>query len=80
MRGWRTLALNLATGLAVIAAEMAGFLAGVDWAAALGPREALWLVVAVNLANIALRHLTRGPAGWCGRKGKCDEQQAEGGR
>lgn len=64
MRGWRTLAVNALTAAGIVALEALRFLGEVDWAAALGQRQALWIVVAVNLANIALRHVTGEPAGW----------------
>ncbi|WP_417770283.1 hypothetical protein [Stappia sp.] len=64
MRGWRTFAVNALTAAGVAALEALRFLGEVDWAAALGPHQALWIVVAVNLANIALRHITGAPAGW----------------
>ncbi|MBA4610932.1 hypothetical protein H1W37_04670 [Stappia taiwanensis] len=64
MRGWKTLVLNgLAAGAALLL-ECLHYLAGVDWTSHLGPQAALWVVIAFNLGNILLRHVTDGPAGW----------------
>ncbi|WP_349360087.1 hypothetical protein [Stappia sp.] len=64
MRGWRTLTLNALAAGAALALEVSRFLVGVDWAAHLPPATALWMLVLVNVANIALRHVTDRPAGW----------------
>ena len=64
MRGWRTLVVNGLTAAGIVSLEALRFLGEVDWASALGPHRALWIVVLVNLANIVLRHVTREPAGW----------------
>ncbi|MCA1297546.1 lysozyme [Stappia indica] len=64
MRGWKTLVLNgLAAGAALLL-ECLHYLAGVDWTSHLAPQSALWVVIALNLGNILLRHVTDGPAGW----------------
>jgi hypothetical protein len=64
MKGWRTFALNAFAAASIIVAEIMAMLAGVDWDAHLPRDVAIWIVVAVNIANIVLRHVTSGPAGW----------------
>ncbi|WP_029060256.1 hypothetical protein [Stappia stellulata] len=68
MHGWKTLLLNLAAAVGIIALEVLRYLADVDWSAHLSPPTALWLVVGVNVANIVLRHVTSGPPAW--RRGR----------
>ena len=68
MQGWRTFLLNGLAAASIIVLEIVTMLAGVDWQAHLPREMAIWIVVAVNIANIVLRHVTSGPAGW--RNGK----------
>ncbi|MHC5654268.1 hypothetical protein [Stappia sp.] len=68
MPGWKTFLLNALAALAVVLLEVLRMLAGIDWQAHLPGETAVWVIVAVNVANILLRHLTQGPAGWRGRR------------
>lgn len=70
MQGWRTLLVNAMAAMAVIGLEILHMLAGIDWQAHLPRDAAIWMVVAVNVANIVLRHVTQGPAGWRGGSGR----------
>lgn len=56
MKGFRTLALNLA--VAVV-----GVLIATDWTAITDPKTAGLIVTAVGVANTVLRFLTTGPVG-----------------
>ena len=56
MKGYRTLALNLA-------AAVGGVLMATDWTALADPRTAGLVVTGLGLANAALRFLTDGPVG-----------------
>ncbi|QDG78412.1 hypothetical protein [Labrenzia sp. PHM005] len=67
MRGWKTLVLNGAVGAAVVLLEMLTFLGAADWNAIMPPERAALVMLGIGLANIVLRHITSGPAGW--RKG-----------
>jgi hypothetical protein len=51
MKGWRTLALN-------VAVAAFGVLEAADWTALLGSDRAGWILVAIASANMALRTLT----------------------
>jgi hypothetical protein len=64
MRGWKTLLLNGGIGAAVVLLEMLTFLGAADWNAILPPDRAAVAVLGIGLANIVLRHVTSGPAGW----------------
>uniref|UniRef100_UPI003BA9CAEF hypothetical protein n=1 Tax=Stappia sp. TaxID=1870903 RepID=UPI003BA9CAEF len=64
MQGWRTFLLNALAAASIIVLEIVTMLVGVDWQAHLPREVAIWIVVAVNIANIVLRHVTSGPAGW----------------
>ncbi|WP_420411266.1 hypothetical protein [Roseibium sp.] len=70
MRGWKTLALNGAVGAAVVLLEMLTFLGAADWKAILPPERAALVMLGIGLANIVLRHVTSGPAGWRKDNGK----------
>lgn len=62
MKGWRTIALNVAVAAAMVfdyLAASAGLIGGVlD-----NPKHAAAVVLAVNVANILLRLITTGPVG-----------------
>ena len=64
MRGWKTLAFNGGLGLGAVAAEVLNYLGAVDWQTILPPERAGVAVLVVGAANILLRHVTEGPAGW----------------
>jgi hypothetical protein len=64
LRGWRTIILNLTIAIGFTIAEMLDYLAIVDWRDFIDPRWAPWVVVAINLMNIAIRQDTRGPSGY----------------
>lgn len=56
MKGWRTLAANLAvTGFGVLEAT--------DWTALMGSETAGWAVTGIGIANMVLRSLTTTPVG-----------------
>lgn len=56
MKGWRTLAINLA---------IAGFgvLEAADWTGLLGNPSAGWAVTGIGVANMVLRSITTTPVG-----------------
>ena len=56
MKGWRTLAVNLA---------VAGFgvLEATDWSGLLGSDSAGWAVTGIGIANMVLRSITTTPLG-----------------
>lgn len=56
MKGYRTLALNLA-------ASVVGVLIATDWTALATPASAGLIVTALGLANTVLRFFTDGPVG-----------------
>lgn len=64
MRGWKTLVLNLSIGSGVLLIELLTFLGAADWHAILPPDRAALVVLVLGFANILLRHITSGPAGW----------------
>lgn len=64
MRGWKTLLLNLVIGGGVLLVELLTFLGAADWYAVLPPERAALAVLGLGVANILLRHVTSGPAGW----------------
>ena len=64
MRGWKTLVLNGSAGLVILVLEVLSFLGTMDWHAVLSPERAPLAVLGLGLANIVLRHVTKGPAGW----------------
>ncbi len=68
MRGWKTLAVNLAIGGGVLVIELLTFFGAADWHSILPPDRATLVVLVLGVANILLRHVTSGPAGW--RRGK----------
>ena len=63
MKGYRTILINFALAALALAAEIASWLTTFDWAAWLPPQYALWVIVTVNVANIALRFVTTTPVG-----------------
>jgi len=63
MKGYRTILVNFALASLALAAEIASWLTAFDWAAWLPPQYALWVIVTVNVANIALRFATTTPVG-----------------
>ena len=66
MKGWRTLILNASAAGAALALEISSYLTSVEWNAYLPPSAALWALIAMNIANIVLRHITDRPAAWRG--------------
>lgn len=64
MRGWKTLVLNSVVGLGVVVLEILTFLNAADWHALLPPERAALVILGTGVANILLRHVTSGPAGW----------------
>ncbi len=63
MKGYRTILINFALATLALAAEIASWLTTFEWAAWLPPQYALWVIVTVNVANIALRFVTTTPVG-----------------
>jgi hypothetical protein len=59
----RTVFLNLAAALAVLAAEFVPVLIGVDWSLLASPARAALIVLALNALNVAMRLVTTGPVG-----------------
>lgn len=59
MKGWRTLAINLA---------IAGFgvLEAADWPGLLGSESAGWAITGIGIANMVLRSITTTPLGKSG--------------
>ncbi|WP_417667325.1 hypothetical protein [Roseibium sp.] len=64
MTGWKTLLFNSVLSLLAIGAEVAEQLALVEPGAVLPAGGGPLAVLAMGAANILLRHVTRGPAGW----------------
>lgn len=64
MTGWKTLVFNGSVSMAVLLAEILTYLSGLDWHLLLSPQHVPWVILALGLANILLRHVTSGPAGW----------------
>lgn len=56
MKGWRTLILNLAVAIF-------GVLEATDWTSLLGADKAGWAVLAIAMANMAMRTITTGQIG-----------------
>jgi hypothetical protein len=56
MKGWRTLAMNLAvTGFGVLEAT--------NWSGLLGSESAGWAMTGIGIANMVLRSITTTPIG-----------------
>ncbi len=64
MNGWKTLAFNGGIGLLALLGEVLAWLDLVDWQSMVPPQLLPHAVLVVVIANILLRHQTRGPAGW----------------
>jgi len=64
MNGWKTLVFNGGIGATAVVAEIIAHLNQTDLTKIL-PESSLPAAVAViGIANILLRHVTTGPAGW----------------
>ncbi|NBN62882.1 hypothetical protein [Pannonibacter tanglangensis] len=64
MSGWRTLLFNGGLGLAALIGQVLDQMSVIDWTAVLPPDWVPVVLFAVGVANVALRHVTTGPAGW----------------
>ncbi|WP_417684625.1 hypothetical protein [Roseibium sp.] len=64
MTGWKTLLFNTAIGLLALGAEVAENLSLVEPGTVVTASGGPLAVLAMGAANILLRHVTRGPAGW----------------
>lgn len=64
MEGWKTLVFNGAIGLLVIVKELVTYTSGFDWSAILPHQTAEMVILGLGIANILLRHVTVGSAGW----------------
>jgi hypothetical protein len=64
MPGWKTLLFNGGIGAAVLAGQLLSYFEAVDWSVLLPPDIAPYAVLGIGIANIVLRHVTGGPAGW----------------
>lgn len=65
-RAWnfsRTIFLNAASIVMLMAGDVLGFLIGLDWNTVLSPKAAFYMVAAVNIANIYLRTQTTAAVG-----------------
>jgi hypothetical protein len=58
LTGWRTVIINGLMAAGVVLGEILQFLVGFDWAAVFSPRQAVLIVLGVNVANIILRSIT----------------------
>lgn len=58
MKGYRTILINGAVALLPVAAEALRFLDAFNWQTYLEPKDALWAMLIVGLANIFLRRIT----------------------
>ncbi|MBO0345187.1 hypothetical protein [Roseibium limicola] len=66
MQGWKTFVFNGAMGFVAILAELMSYLTDLDWKQLVPPESAPYVVLSIGVANILLRHMTSGPAGWVG--------------
>lgn len=64
MEGWKTIIVNALLGSLALVAEVLTQLTDMDWKSVVPPDLAPYIIVAIALANIYLRHVTKGPAGW----------------
>ncbi|MTH96075.1 hypothetical protein [Roseibium sp. RKSG952] len=64
MTGWKTAAVNGGVVTAVVLAEIVGQFAALDWREFLPDGMAGVVIAGLGAANLVLRHVTRGPAGW----------------
>lgn len=64
MKGWKTLLFNGGIGVAALLGEVLAHLNGTDLTKILPEASVPAAVTLVGLANIVLRHVTTGPAGW----------------
>ncbi|GAA0784107.1 hypothetical protein E1180_09360 [Roseibium denhamense] len=64
MHGWKTLVFNGTVGLTALCAEVLSYLEAADWHSVLPEGQAALVIAALGFANILLRHVTTGPAGW----------------
>ena len=56
--GWRTIVLNGAIAIGFALAEILSYLAVVDWRSFIPEQYAPWVVVAINVLNIIMHHIT----------------------
>ncbi|MEP4031816.1 hypothetical protein [Roseibium polysiphoniae] len=68
MSGWKTLLFNGVVGILVVIAQLAEYVSAVDLSAILPSNMTPWVIVAVGLVNILLRHVTKGSAGWIAKR------------
>ena len=65
-RAWdfsRTIFLNVASIVLLMAGDVLAFLVGLDWNTVLSPRAAFYVIVLINITGIYLRMTTTGPVG-----------------
>ena len=70
MSGWKTILFNGGLGLLALLAELLAYFQAFNWREVLPPDLAPIVILGVGVANILLRHLTTGPAGWRKDAGK----------
>ena len=68
LKGWRTVAINVALGLAAVALEILSYLAVFDWRSILPPEKAPYAILGVGVLNIVLRAVTDGRLGERGHR------------
>lgn len=68
MSGWKTLLFNVGLAVLALVAELLAFFQAFDWREILPSDYAPFVILGIGIANILLRHVTSGPAGW--RKGQ----------
>ncbi|GGB63282.1 hypothetical protein GCM10011316_38950 [Roseibium aquae] len=64
MTGWKTAAVNGGVVVTMVLGEILSRLSSVDWHQVLPEGSAGYMVAALGIANLVLRHVTSGPAGW----------------
>ncbi|MEP0234136.1 hypothetical protein [Roseibium sp.] len=64
MSGWKTLLFNGGVGILVAIAQLVEHVSVVEWSEILPADMTPWVIIAIGIINILLRHVTRGAAGW----------------
>ncbi|WP_269581984.1 hypothetical protein [Roseibium sp. Sym1] len=64
MSGWKTVLFNGGLGIVALIAELLNYLSVFNWREVLPPEYAPGVILGIGVANIVLRHVTTGPAGW----------------
>jgi hypothetical protein len=63
LKGWRTALFNGLVAAGVVLGEILQFAVGFNWESIVSARQAAYVVLGINIANILLRAVTTTPIG-----------------